>query len=969
MKSMLLFGSMFFATSFVWTLAQSTTELLYLFDPENCDQGAFTANTNSSYDLIRNKEITICPPSLGVRALLNESQVSAAVAAGVQSVWSTQAILRPLAASTTALSFELWFKTGLIASDSDLRPILTIGQQESLFLPSDVSVCTRYGVDLLIGMRGGSVELYYRSNNGPIDSCQYARIDAFQLETNTLAHVVASFEDKSQQIFVNGQRSINRNATLDGRFAHWNPNYRLHLLYQPSFTSQAWKGTLYQLVISSQRATMSNVMTRLRQGLPHTSPYAINYTVALHEDAEVLPESHPPEWYRQSPSLHDAAHHVVKYGSVDQEVEALLESIHLTPYKPSPPVFTYVSKLPDKGCLFQSDGSLIGCANEMDVAANNSLLVSLTDDHPMLVYIPPLNQYSMYGQSFTEIRYCVSDSPLFHPDQCMHGTIHIVVHPVNDPPIALPVPSVKVYEGLERLGTPKIMLSGTDVDMDDDIVQVQITKPPLHGYLILSVSSFRHDELKHGTKLSELNYTVNGDDDVFVKYIYNSVKPRAVVQGESMIDTFQFRVGDRSGRWSSEEKVFVTILSALMASSDIPFPVQEDSIATKNLRWSGNDTSGLNRRLSFFVESLPSTESGMLLDGETGQQIQRGTLLHQTLEYPYQDRALATFSPAPDYCNTHDWHTREFVSFRAVAFAGKTERVVSISGEHEQTIEVQCLIDPLHIDIPKQLFVVKTQSLPILIDTPCYGHAFHHNAPNVSYCSDHILVFGDIRVESSDRHVSEVSVSVATKLGYVTFNHEFWNNSLPIYGRRSITQNVSFLIEPDKLTDVLSGLHYQTLTPGRDSIDIILRYGACSLASSSSSPFQHDECQIIQHTIVVNALENQDRRYPFRRIGSEFPWQILICWIVYPAIYYGCVRLDSRLNGDSEGEDSDERPRWIQHKSDTGDYYYENTDDGTVTWLAPLNEHYIPWTVHVTADGSDGSSTTLKNKRSWFKHN
>jgi hypothetical protein len=37
-------------------------------------------------------------------------------------------------------------------------------------------------------------------------------------------------------------------------------------------------------------------------------------------------------------------------------------------------------------------------------------------------------------------------------------------------------------------------------------------------------------------------------------------------------------------------------------------------------------------------------------------------------------------------------------------------------------------------------------------------------------------------------------------------------------------------------------------------------------------------------------------------------------------------------------------PVWIQYRCpDTGDYYYQNREDGSVTWMAPLGDSYVPW--------------------------
>jgi hypothetical protein len=36
-----------------------------------------------------------------------------------------------------------------------------------------------------------------------------------------------------------------------------------------------------------------------------------------------------------------------------------------------------------------------------------------------------------------------------------------------------------------------------------------------------------------------------------------------------------------------------------------------------------------------------------------------------------------------------------------------------------------------------------------------------------------------------------------------------------------------------------------------------------------------------------------------------------------------------------------EVPKWIEHCSSDGDFYYENTEDGTVTWKAPVGKEIL----------------------------
>jgi hypothetical protein len=324
--------------------------------------------------------------------------------------------------------------------------------------------------------------------------------------------------------------------------------------------------------------------------------------------------------------------------------------------------------------------------------------------------------------------------------------------------------------------------------------------------------------------------------------------------------------------------------------------------------------------------------------------------LSHVLDYPYTDGAAVTFVPAKNYCNSRGSDAAAVVSFRAVAFAQGTKTIVSVSDVYEQSMSVQCLADPLTLTAPTDELSVKARRLPTSIDTQCFGHTFDPALTDIAACHDDALVINDIQVQSRDSFTERVVVTVQAKIGYLTFNRHSWNKTLPVSGRRSVSQRTVFMAYPEALTDIFANLQYQTFVPSLDTIEITLQYRDC-LSTNETTPQESmptADCQVLHHAILVNSVGSSEKRFANGRIGSHFPWQILLCWLGYPAIYFCYVRLERQLKGGVNEDDNDTvcdgvGPQWIQYMSESGDYYYENIEDGTVTWLAPVGELFVPW--------------------------
>jgi len=191
-------------------------------------------------------------------------------------------------------------------------------------------------------------------------------------------------------------------------------------------------------------------------------------------------------------------------------------------------------------------------------------------------------------------------------------------------------------------------------------------------------------------------------------------------------------------------------------------------------------------------------------------------------------------------------------------------------------------------------------------------------------------------------------VSVFAGDGYLTFNEEFWNRARPISGRRDFASGkVSFYAYPNDLESIFDGLLFQTFHGGSDNIDIVIEYRDCKAFDllADSDDKKERNCTFDWYSIDVMVDGWPDQVVP--QLVSGFPWQIIICILGYPALYYSIVRslyTRKRQTDERDDETVDEVPLWIQHLSSTGEFYYENTETGEVTWLAPVGEDFSPWT-------------------------
>jgi hypothetical protein len=243
---------------------------------------------------------------------------------------------------------------------------------------------------------------------------------------------------------------------------------------------------------------------------------------------------------------------------------------------------------------------------------------------------------------------------------------------------------------------------------------------------------------------------------------------------------------------------------------------------------------------------------------------------------------------------------------------------------------------------------------------PCRGSVYDADSLADARLCEQAVVINDIQVTSTDHRSYKALVIVSTQSGFLTFNEQSWNRTEVIYGRRAMCAgNITFLAYPDDLTDIFAHLHYQSYQPGVDYIDIRLLYGegcasfdqkwlrdSFSSASTTTPPCR----EVARHTIEIRVEASRSLYQAATRFATDFPWSIVFCWVGYPVVYYVIVNLESLCgldeidDAETLGAPDDVLPDWIQHRTeDTGDYYYENILDGSITWMAPVGEDFIPY--------------------------
>ena len=825
------------------------------------------------------------------------------------------------------------------------QSILAIGKAWESSRKSETEAlteCDRWEFDLQVMLTEPAyLDLFFRTSDVGFEPCQRIRVvhNFSNTQNPTLTHLAVSLRDGLQEVYANGVLLGHSFQSFSNDLQHWDTNNTLYLLSYPGCTP--FDGALFQFDILATALTATNLSELMRKGVEDSPPFAVGQSVTVNEDAEGTAGSHTHVWHKGLPSQHQNVFEQgqggnirLEVGSVPLEANNLLQSIGLAHSKTTITAYRYITRLPLIGAIILPDGQ------RFDTASTSNLVEITTSE--TILYLPPHNQHSNHTmdgnlQRFASLDYCVTDYPILYPHECTSAAVEIYVAPVNDPPIPTSFKDHPIIAWEGQLSS-KILLSGTNVEKDDFLSYVEIVSAPRYGNLSMSVSSFRSDRIRHGTLLQELDNIVSAKDDVYVQYHFDpSLFPGTI---RSFVkDSFIFRVADSSIEWSRNETVTIDIHSALNVKAvGTTMAIVPDGSKGYSFRLEIHDTSGFERAVGIYVERVPLEREGMLIDTVTNRVLTNGTRI-------ISNDALIdlVFQPSPDLCGGE--MQKHLVAFRAGAIGFFQEKIVSVSELQEHQLVTRC--EPGYIywkeDFPPvRLSVIQSDPRRSSVD-PCTGN--HFLSSNISQqntygnCTKVLIVRGiNISSETPLKWVPKMlRVEVHSDRGFLTFNGDHWNKTLPIHGRRIESRGtISFFTWAHDLSDVFFSLVYRSDINGVDTIDL-------RLYQEGNTSTHTDQIQI-----EIEVVPNGDIGRFNDALAMDFPWQILVALLGYPLIYYIVVRCESFVaSWDytlSELESGDDAlPEWIQHETEYGDFYYEHVHTGQVTWMAPVGRPFIRW--------------------------
>ena len=757
------------------------------------------------------------------------------------------------------------FTIGWNMFSADARPQTGFTLCETLKLDFQLSIVDK---DLF--------EILYRTSNHAFEPCQRLKFNVSSIydfsdgpqSYSRPMHLAITLGNYHQEVFLNGRALARKREAFDVDLKHWNPMSNLEFFPQAAseyHKSYPWGGQLFQFSIYNGVLNKNQVRSVISEGLCPSQPVA--HSSLTHIDEDALDENGALEQIQ------------MPYSFLDDEIDSLLSSLDL-PHQPAANVRHYITRFPTRGYLFH--------IKDQRIIEPNEKYPVFVRDMDRLIYMPRKDEHSDFlGRAYASFDYCVTTNKIIMSSQCTTATISVVVNPINDPPIAIMPPTYYVHEGIQRKARA-LLLTGSDIDENDFIQTVQITSPPRLGYLSLSVSSFRNDNLLHGTILSTHNHTIPGKE-IYVEYQFTDFNT-TTIQGTLVMDFFRFRVQDSVGSWSSEVEVKIQILSGVFSLSDNHYkwtvPMVKAGGGSSQLK--GIDKSGLNRTLGFLIVALPS--KGSILD-EGGAKLSTDAIIKPTETLFVGDDNLArlnlTYVGSQSTCNENDHLlVSDVLQYQVVALDSDME-TMSVSAVAKEEISVVCRVEPVHIQVINGEGGKNVSTFVSSADDVCSGYMFDFTEESNIKCHGTTFIFG-IRASNTEILPEPVYVMIKTDSGgFLSLNQNQVSNIDTFFDQSIMRSSVRFLVSPERLNAILSAIHFQSHASGKYAIHISLQYGRCShnytfLMDNEYSKFAK-ECFKTQTKIDVNVLPNP---YTLGSPCHPFPWIPLLIVAVSGAVFY-----------------------------------------------------------------------------------
>ena len=901
-RTALLFISLF---SRVTNASQIIPLLQYDMTNNDCHRSAFFNGGilgNDSIMLIRNSNTTTCTPGFGVESKFDinadnsEETMTSNAVFGSNKIGSFLGKLDGDALpfiEENGLTISLWIRPNFAhdhnCSDVDNcnelsspRSIFTIGWGVfgSKSSPkTELTLCDEAKIDFQLSITETNMfEIMYRTNDQMFEPCQRMKANVTSIMTtdddihflSRPMHIAISLGNFHQEVFINGISLAKKREMFDANLKHWNPSSFLQFFTYPAtryHQRTPWEGQLFHFSLYCGVLNKHQVKSVMSEGLSPSQPVAHSKVARIYEDG----------MYKDG-TLQQID---MPYTFIDDEIGSLLSSLDL-PHQPVPNVRHYITRFPMRGHLLHiKDGRTI------EPSKNLPVLVSNAD---RIIFIPRKDEHSeFYGRTYTSFDYCVTTNKIIMSSQCTATTIFVVVDPVNDPPVAFAPPLYVVHEGIQNEARA-LLLTGSDVDKNDFIQNIQITSTPKMGFLFLSVSSFRkEDNLLHGTALEKVNNTMAGNE-VYIEYRFTDYNT-TTVQDSLVVDFFRFRVQDSVGSWSSEAEVKIQVLSNVFSSNGDPDIWAVPSLVNKKeLRnqLSGIDLSGLNRTLGFLIKSLPSTVE--VLGEEDSPLVKNEIIASRNSSFNGKKnfaRTDITYVGIQSACNERDIPLiNDMLRYQVVALDSEKE-VTSISSVKEEEISIFCKVEPVSI---RFITEDRSRSLSTFVspaDDSCSGYMFDFSGESKRSCRNTTMVFG-LDIDGIEKVLEPVYAVITTSPGgFLSMNQNNLFAILTLVDQPLMRTSIRFISPAEKLTDVLSEIHFQSDSLGTAEVQITLQYGRCK--HNETYLVEHEfsestsECYITQEKIYINVRQNPQE---FVLSHYPFPWFSLLVIILLGPIFY-----------------------------------------------------------------------------------
>jgi WW domain len=313
--------------------------------------------------------------------------------------------------------------------------------------------------------------------------------------------------------------------------------------------------------------------------------------------------------------------------------------------------------------------------------------------------------------------------------------------------------------------------------------------------------------------------------------------------------------------------------------------------------------------------------------------------------------------------------------------------VESVSGLYHEQFTYQCPTRPIIMTTEKPRYIV--QAFASRADDVCSGFVFNFSKSfQDEVCTTDDVLLIDVDVEGENLQSGLVLVSLTShNNAQLTLDLGSMDDVDILYDQVQMRSSIVFLCPPEKLSLILSNIHYQNMNVGEDKVDVIVQYGGmCNndrnhilllnnnrSSDGDDSNDNNQDCHTSHLVIHVDVVENPQRQHK-EFVFQSFPW--------IPLPFTMCMLLLLKLRGKSRelmiaaelGDDDDDDVNdyvdednsappvvrtdtdttadetlsttdndddaavadWKQHVDDaSGHFYYENLFTGQVTWDVP----------------------------------